>query len=407
MPPGVDCGSTCSNSFWEGTVITLTVRPNTDSSFAGWSGGCGGTHATCVLTLSSDVTVTATFDHVTTMRFKLTVTKKNADEGDGTVTNDDGFINCGTTCNTLYFPDAAVTLHATASANSTFAGWGGPCSGTDACAVTMDKAKTVTATFVGPQKLTLKKNTVNKGNGTVQSNPAGISCGTDCTGQYALYALGKQITLTATPDSDSVFAGWSPASLCPDTGDCKVTMDKAKNVTAKFTGNPVLTVKKISVDQGTGEVKSTPDGIDCGTTCKASFKYGSSVVLSATADDGSVFSGWSPASLHCPDTGDCKVTMDKAKNVTAKFTGPPVLTVKTASVNKGTGRVKSTPDGIDCGATCNANFEYGSSVVLSATADDGSVFSGWSPASLHCPDTGDCTVTMDKAKNVTAKFTRK
>jgi uncharacterized repeat protein (TIGR02543 family) len=40
-----------------------------------------------------------------------------------------------------------VTLTASADTGSTFTGWGGACSGTANCVVTMDAAKTVTATF--------------------------------------------------------------------------------------------------------------------------------------------------------------------------------------------------------------------------------------------------------------------
>ena len=44
--------------------------------------------------------------------------------------------------------------------------------------------------------------------------------------------IGKTITLTATADPGSVFAGWSGA--CTGTGDCVVTADAAKDVTATF-----------------------------------------------------------------------------------------------------------------------------------------------------------------------------
>ena len=58
----ISCGSTCSQSgISAGTSITLTASPSSGSTFAGWSGGgCSGT-GTCVLTMSSAVSVTATF----------------------------------------------------------------------------------------------------------------------------------------------------------------------------------------------------------------------------------------------------------------------------------------------------------------------------------------------------------
>jgi hypothetical protein len=66
----------------------------------------------------------------------------------------------------------------------------------------------------------------------------------------------------------------------------------------------------------------------------------------------------------------------------------------------GTGTVTSSLAGINCGATCNAPYNYNTSVTLTATPDAGSVFSGWS---------GDCNssgqVTMSSARSCTATFT--
>jgi hypothetical protein len=78
--------------------------------------------------------------------FSLSVTK--AGTGSGTVTSVPVAIDCGTTCSVLFDEGTEVTLSATASAGSTFTGWSGAgCSGTGTCQVTMNEAKSVTATF--------------------------------------------------------------------------------------------------------------------------------------------------------------------------------------------------------------------------------------------------------------------
>jgi hypothetical protein len=60
-PAGIDCGTTCSAGFEAGSVVTLTAQPGLLSVFGGWSGGgCSGT-GSCVVTLSADATITATF----------------------------------------------------------------------------------------------------------------------------------------------------------------------------------------------------------------------------------------------------------------------------------------------------------------------------------------------------------
>jgi hypothetical protein len=47
-PPGISCGSTCSATFDEGTVVALSATPNPGWSFAGWEGACSGTGACAV-----------------------------------------------------------------------------------------------------------------------------------------------------------------------------------------------------------------------------------------------------------------------------------------------------------------------------------------------------------------------
>src|SRR5262249_48800245 len=69
----------------------------------------------------------------------------------------------------------------------------------------------------------------------------------------------------------------------------------------------------------------------------------------------------------------------------------------------GTGTVTSAPAGITCSAVCTASFASGTSVTLSAAVAAGSVFAGWSGA---CTGSAPCTVVLDQARAVTARFSR-
>ncbi len=60
-PAGINCGADCSESLEDGSSVTLTAKPTTGSSFAGWSGaGCSGT-STCTVTMSAARAVDAKF----------------------------------------------------------------------------------------------------------------------------------------------------------------------------------------------------------------------------------------------------------------------------------------------------------------------------------------------------------
>jgi lysophospholipase L1-like esterase len=141
-PSGVSCGSTCTANYASGTSVTLTAAAASNSTFAGWGGACSGT-GTCTVSMTQARSVTATFNAA--QSFALTVTKSGT--GSGTVASNPSGISCGTTCSASYGGNASVTLTATADSGSTFAGWGGACSGTGSCVLAMNQARTVSATF--------------------------------------------------------------------------------------------------------------------------------------------------------------------------------------------------------------------------------------------------------------------
>ena len=79
----------------------------------------------------------------------------------------------------------------------------------------------------------------------------------------------------------------------------------------------------------------------------------------------------------------------------------PRFTLAVVKIGTGAGTVTSSAGGINCGATCAADFDAGANVTLTATPTSGSVFAGWSGP---CTGTGSCAVTVDAAKAVTAAF---
>jgi hypothetical protein len=223
-PAGIDCADDCNESYAQGTLVTLTARPDDTSEFVGWSDGCSGAKSRCTVTMNDARFVTAIFAAPgrSTTRVGLTVTEAGA----GTVTSSPAGIDCGSTCSWQYDSDSVVTLTASPDPGSRFAGWSGACATTAVqCLVTMDGARSVTATFVRQFQLTVMK----VGYGTVTSDVPGIDCGSVCV---ASYDAGTIVTLAATSDYPYYFDdGWS-GDCGPVT--CTLAMYGTKNVTATF-----------------------------------------------------------------------------------------------------------------------------------------------------------------------------
>ena len=172
-----------------------------------------------------------------------------------------------------------------------------------------------------------KKLTVSlSGRGAGSVTGPRISCPHDCLGRYR---AGAKVWLVATPTGGSKFTGW--AGACAGTGACRVTMKRARLVTADF--NPASTsppppppppppptshVLNTTVN-GAGSVSGS--GISCPGDCSQSYTGGTQVTLTATAGAGNHLASWNGA---CSGSGGtCRVTMDAAKSVGADFAGDP------------------------------------------------------------------------------------
>ncbi|MFM7253418.1 MAG: InlB B-repeat-containing protein, partial [Ilumatobacteraceae bacterium] len=224
---GINCGSSCSSRFSIGDTVNLTATPATGSVFTGWSGGCSGTDPnSCTITIDNTTTVTATFSLAYRM---LTVTK--AGDGTGTVVSSPGPINCGNTCSANLPINGTYTLTATpSSASVLFAGWSGACGGAGTCTVTMDTARSVTATFTRIYHA-LSVTKTGTGTGRVYTTLGGVDCGTTCSGSVI---QGTSVTFVAQPALGMRFDGWT-GGTCSGTLNCTVTVTAPVSVTATFT----------------------------------------------------------------------------------------------------------------------------------------------------------------------------
>jgi len=397
-PAGIECGSKCSTTYTNGTVVTLSAVSGPNTLPVVWT-GCGKVIAEnkCEAAMSANKAITATFK---LNQVELKVAKKGT--GTGTVKSTPAGIECGAKCAAKFDEGSTVTLTGTPGANTEAAVWSG-CSSIGAenkCLVTMSSAKEVTATFSHPQ-FPLSVTKVGPGSGTVKSTLAGIECGNACT---AGFDKESTVVLTSESGPNSEAALWSGCDTIAIENKCEVKMSAARAVTATYkakAGVPVYTVSVEKTGNGSGTVSSSPAGIACGSACSLEVVSKATLTLSAVAAEGSVFDHW--AGGGCSGSGSCEKSITSTRIVKAVFTLAGTRTLAIGLAGSGSGTVKSKAAKIDCNASCSPQIAAGKKVTLSAKAASGSSFAGWSGA---CTGTKGCKVTMSEAKNVTATFTK-
>jgi hypothetical protein len=147
----IDYGTTASF----GSTLPGTTVPNTAASFPVTVSLTGLNASTPYfwrprfVTSGGSTFTGATQNFTTTGSSVQTLTVMTGGTGTGTVTSNPAGISCavGATCTANYSSGTAVTLTATPATGSRLAAWGGACSGTGSCMVTMSTAQTVTASF--------------------------------------------------------------------------------------------------------------------------------------------------------------------------------------------------------------------------------------------------------------------
>ncbi|MBC7549816.1 MAG: choice-of-anchor D domain-containing protein [Cellulomonas sp.] len=147
-------------------------------------------------------------------------------------------------------------------------------------------ATTVTSlTGVGAWRLAVAATST----GTITSTPAGIDCGTACSGIFV-----DGVTLTFAPVPGQGDVAWSVPGCSGLTCEIPAT---AQGVSATVEALPPPEVQEVIVTRaGTtrGSITSMPAAISCGTTCSGFFTV--PVTLTAVPAPGSTFGGWSDPS---------------------------------------------------------------------------------------------------------------
>lgn len=171
---------------------------------------------------------------------------------------------------------------------------------------------------------------------------------------------------------------------------------------AALSGTGMLPIYRLGytrLGSGNGTVTSST-GTNYTTSGSESVPIGAVVVLTATAEAGSVFTGWEGA---CTGTGECTVTMDGDKQVTATFENAAAGLHQLNILRSGPGNsvVTYTPGGA-CPSLCSHLYASGAVVTLTPALSPDSLFAGWSGCDAVSGTT--CTVTMSGTRTVTAAY---
>ncbi len=177
-----------------------------------------------------------------------------------------------------------------------------------------------------PDAYNLNIDNIGNGDGHVYMLEFDMSCYSpdDCD-----WPLEQSLTYLLEPvaDNGSQFIEWGGA--CSGNGNCLVTMNSAKNVTAEFSlvANPaqLTVVKDLASPSLEVTITSSPAGINCGNNCSAGFVEGDLVTLIVEVEPGTVVDSWENCDIVLQNGRLCRVGLIADTIVTVNAIADPDL----------------------------------------------------------------------------------
>ena len=303
---------------------------------------------------ASNVSVTATFS---SQNYIITAI---ADPSEGGTVSGGGGFHYGDQC----------TLRATANPGYTFVNWtkNGEHVSTNA---TYTFNVTESATYVAHFQAQSQQYTI-----TVSANPT--NGGTVSGG--GTYAAGQSCTVSATANTGYVFINWRENGTVVST---------SANYTFTVTGNRTLVAHFIRTYTITVSANPTNGGTVSGG---GTYQQGQSCTVSATANNGYVFTNWTENGNVVSTSANYTFTVNGNRTLVAHFNRMYTITVSATPPDGGT-------------ASGGGSYQQGQSCTVVATAADGYTFSNWTENGNVVSTNANYTFVVNGNRTLVANFT--
>jgi len=371
-----------------GDEVVLTAPELRDHRFLGWKGDDVCKAVTKAITISKVMTSTSCVAKYAS-RFRISGT---ADELRGSVTASSDALAASCASGSCTVDEGASVLLTAVPKNARyrFTGWsgGGGCTGSNAALVLREVRGNIVCTANFAQR-TLIQADVNPAETGIASPDGTLVTGAECEPGQCAVDKGALVPVVATAAPGFRFVRWSGCSTA-NTPTIVVQVDNDTVCTANF--EPIKYTVTARANGGGGVAARVMGGNDC-VNASCSINVGQTVEISATANenDGYAFTGW---------TGCAAMPADSAQATLGNVTGDVTCTanfkvlqhqVSWAVEPAAAGRVDP-----DFGNTLNClggpcTIRHGSGITLTATANSGYVFSGWS-GGVGCTGTNTALV---------------
>ena len=274
-----------------------------------------------------------------------------------------------------FLPGSTAVVLATANTGYTFANWtenGTVQSTSPSYSFILSTNRTLVANF-----------TANVGNYSVttQINPAN---GGSVSGSGS-FTAGSSVTATATANSGYTFTSWTENGIVQSTSaNYTFAIATNRNLAANFTVNPIVYTVATQINPANS---GTASG-------SGSFTAGSSVTATATANSGYTFTNWTENGIVQSSLATYTFIAAANRNLVANFTANPVTyNVVTQITPANAGSV-----------TGGGSFTAGTSVTLSAIANNNYTFLNWTENGTVQSTSANYTFTVATNRNLVADF---